>query len=376
MLALSNWDKFIEDMNLAQTFADTTWIGWLTLLICVLFGLGAGKVLQTLLQRAAQRVAQRQWLMRGAVLSDLGSPVRLLILALALNFGLVHLAMSEPLRLFSHHFLALLYVIVLAWFCYNLVDLIDLALKRISRHPDSRLDGMVVPLVRKTLRVFILIVFALFTAGNIFGADISAWLAGLGIAGLAVSLAAQESIKNLFGSITIFLDRPFAIGDSIVFTNFEGAVEEIGLRSTRLRTADGQLITIPNSKFVDGAVQNNTRRPALRRQLNLVIPADTNPQKIEQLVDCLQQLFHDPAIAASLDLPDNPPRIFFDDFTPDGLNLKIIYWFNSTHYWAYLQHAQQINLRILRLLNSSNIPLAHPTRTLHITTPANLLAKE
>src|SRR5690606_22104370 len=120
--------------------------------------------------------------------------------------------MSPAVAGFSERILSLLYIISGGWFLYNLVDLVDLAMRHYTARTQSTFDDQVVPLVRKTLRIFLVVVVVLFTAENVFKADITAWLAGLGIAGLAVSLAAQDSLKNLFGSLTIFLDRPFAIG--------------------------------------------------------------------------------------------------------------------------------------------------------------------
>src|SRR5690606_3820215 len=147
---------------------------------------------------------------------------------------------------FTARVLALLYIIAGGWFLYNLVDLVDVALQRYTLRTKSTFDDQIVPLVRKTLRIFLVVVIVLFTAENVFDADITAWLAGLGIAGLAVSLAAQDSLKNLFGSLTIFLDRPFAVGHFVTYNGFTGTIEQIGFRSTRLRTLYGHLVTIPN----------------------------------------------------------------------------------------------------------------------------------
>lgn len=112
----------------------------------------------------------------------------------------------------------------------------------------------------------------------------------LGIAGLAVSLAAQDSIKNLFGSVTIFIDNPFSVGDRIVFSGTDGFVEEIGFRSTRIRTLTGHLVTVPNMKFIDEAVENITARPYIRRTMNMTITYDTPPDKIEQAVQIIRDL--------------------------------------------------------------------------------------
>ena len=140
---------------------------------------------------------------------------------------------SPLLQDLTERVLLLLYTVSAFWYAFNLVGVLEVALKKIAAPLDTTLDDDLVPVIRKALRIFIVVVGALFVLQNVFERDIGAWLAGLGIAGLAVSLAAQDSLKNLFGSITILFDRPFAAGQRIRFHGFEGVVEEIGFRSTK-----------------------------------------------------------------------------------------------------------------------------------------------
>ncbi len=221
------------------------------------------------------------------------------------------------------------------------------------------------PLVRKTLRIFVVVVSVLTIAQSVFGTDITAWLAGLGIAGLAVSLAAQDSIKNLFGSITIFLDRPFQVGDRIVFDGHDGPVEEIGFRSTRLRTLEGNVVTIPNSRMVDSSVLNISKRGAIRRIINVTVTYDTAPARLREAVAILKQIFTEPDIAPGLD-PANPPRVAFNEFNADSLNIVVFYWYAPPDYWAYLDHAERLNMKILERFNDAGIDFAFPTQTLYL----------
>ncbi|NJL30619.1 MAG: mechanosensitive ion channel family protein [Phycisphaerales bacterium] len=195
---------------------------------------------------------------------------------------LIHL--ESGLFDFTLRIVKFLYLLALGWFLYNLVDVLDLWLTDITAKTDSKLDDMLVPLVRKTLRIFLILVFSLVVAQNVFGLNITGWLAGLGIAGLAVSLAAQDSIKNLFGSITVFFDRPFSVGDFINFEGQDAVVEEIGFRSTRMRTLDGHLVSVPNMKFIDGSVRNISERESMRRVLDVTITYDTPPEKIQRAI--------------------------------------------------------------------------------------------
>ena len=236
-------------------------------------------------------------------------------------------------------------------FLYYLVELSSWFLHRMANrgHRRSRLDDQVAPLVRKTLRIFVLLVFVLFAAQNVFKADIGAWLAGLGIAGLAVSLAAQDSIKNLFGSIVIFMDRPFVVGDTIQFDKWEGPVEEIGFRSTKLRTVGGEQVLIPNSKLADTPVVNLDRRQYIRRTLTLPLK-DVPAEKAEAAVAALRGALAEAEIATGLDADRHPTRVYLEDLTGGGAVVRVYYWFTMAPGWAYQEHAEKVNLRILRAL--------------------------
>jgi MscS family membrane protein len=246
------------------------------------------------------------------------------------------------------------------------VDLVEVALRNITARTETKLDDQLVPLVRKSLRVFVVVVFSLFIAENVFGANIGTWLAGLGIAGLAVSLAAQDSIKNVFGSITIILDQPFQQGDVINFTGTLGTIEEIGFRSTRLRTHQGTLVTIPNSKLTDTPVENITARPNIRRMFSITITYDTPLAKIEQAVQIVRDILAQPDIQSAFNMEKFPPRVYFDELNADSLNIKVFYWFHPAVYWDYLEHAQRFNLRLMQRFEEAGIDFAFPSRTLYL----------
>jgi MscS family membrane protein len=192
----------------------------------------------------------------------------------------------------------------------------------------------------------------------VLGANIGTWLAGLGIAGLAVSLAAQDSIRNLFGSLMIFLDRPFTVGEQIQFDKWEGPVEEIGFRSTRLRTTTGEIVTIPNSRLADNPVVNLDRRTHIRRVVTLTLAKDTPPAKIEQALQSIREILSDPDVTSVFDLDRHPPRVVFEEFASGAPTLKAYYWFTPPDPWAYLAHAEKLNLRIARALSAAEVKLA------------------
>lgn len=362
--------QLFQRMNLDRTFEQTPWSGWLVLFASIIVALAAGRVINWLFTRAGERFSTRDWQLYSATARALAHPLRLASFALGISVGLTPIALSAHVREFATDVIKLLWITAIGWGLFNLVDVLDLLLERVIRHARGSagaLDGQVITLLRKSARVFLVIVFVLFTAENVFGADIGAWLAGLGIAGLAVSLAAQDSIKNLFGSITILLDRPFSVGDRIVFDGHDGPVEHIGFRSTKIRTLDGELVTVPNAKIVDVSVRNVEARASIRRVMNITITCDTPPEKVEQAVNIVREILSDPGIASAWKMEKLPPRVAFNELNADSLNIKVFYWFHpGSDYWAYFQHAERINLMLLRRFNEAGIEFAFPTQTLYL----------
>jgi MscS family membrane protein len=365
VLDLDQFSELVEQF-VGTTFRDTPLLGWVLLLLAIFAGVVAGRLVQFMVRRLANRLESRGWAVRALFFQSLAGPANLAITTLGIAVGLASIVLSGALRSGVRQAIAFLFVLALGWFIFNLVDLVDLLLRRLTSRTQSKLDEQITPLIRKTLRLFVVIVFGLFVAQNIFGANISAWLAGLGIAGLAVSLAAQDSIKNLFGSITIFLDRPFAVGDIITFSGQTGTVEEIGFRSTRLRIFNGHVVTIPNSRIVDSDVENISRRPSIRRLLNVTITYDTPPAKVRRAVEIIRQILADPEIASAFNLEKSPPRVFFDEFNASSLNIRVMYWHFPPDFMQYLAHAEKFNLRLLEAFNAEGIDFAFPTQTLYL----------
>jgi MscS family membrane protein len=297
-------------------------------------------------------------------------PVQLLVFGIFLRIGLAQVTMSRGLADFSGDVAALIIYIAVFWFAFNLVGLVDGVLRKMAERTNSALDDMLAPLVRKTLRIFVLVLAVLLIADNVFGQDIGAWLAGLGIAGLAVSLAAQDSLRNLFGSITIVFDRPFKVGDRVVYAGHDGPVEQIGFRSTKIRTLSGHLVTVPNSRIVNDPVENIGARAYIRRFMNVTITYDTPKEKIEQAVKIIRDILEEPGIAdpihGSAGGDELPPRVYFNDYNSASLNIVVIYWYMPPDYWEYLAHAQTFNLRLFEEFEKAGIEFAFPTQTLFL----------
>lgn len=364
----STHKSFLDSLDFAGVWQANSPMQWGILLGAIFVGLLIGKTVSLIIDRAAERIIKRGWEARGCAFESAAGPVNLFIFTLLLSIGLSQLELSEFLIVARNKALILLYSATFFWFAFNLVSVIEVWLKRVTAKTESTLDDQLVPIFRKALRVFLCVIGLLFILQNVFERDIGAWLAGLGIAGLAVSLAAQDSLKNLFGSITIFLDRPFLLNDVVKFQSYQGTVEEIGFRSTKVRTVEGALLTVPNSIIVYETVENLTARPSVRRILDVTVTYDTPPEKLQEAKQILTDLVTKGELAAPINgNPKQPPRVFFSDMKADSLNIRVWYWFQpSTDYWAYMDHSDKINMAILDRFNKAGIAFAFPTQTLFV----------
>lgn len=367
----SLWQSVVHQINFRHLVQDNNLVNWLTLLAAILAGVIVGRLAAAGCRGLAKRLEVRRWHFQSVLVESLASPLSLALLAAGLLVGLGQLHLSPILEKFSGKILLLLLAISAFWYGFNVVATVELALKRFIARHDTPLTEQVLPIVRKTLRIFITIIGALFILQNVFDRDIGSWLAGLGIAGLAVFLAAQDSLKNLFGSITIFMDRPFLVGHTVSYQGISGSVEEIGFRSTRVRQTDGSLVTIPNSDIVNNSVTNLTTRPFLHRVINVTVTCDTSVEKLQQSLTAIRNLLASaefgPAIHNAEKPTDNPPRVYFTDINADSLNIMVVYCYRpAADYWGYMAFSERINIALLRELQKLDVEIAYPTRTLYL----------
>jgi MscS family membrane protein len=292
---------------------------WLLLLGTLLVSFVVGKIISFVLSRQSQRLERRGVMPVVAMLLKIISrPALLLVLAGGLYVASTFMNLTyvtyrqvdgetvaerKSLVDFWLNVCRTIAVIAVGWFIFRLVDLIEFYLRRWTSKTETQLDDQLVPLVRKSLRAFIVVVAGLFIARNIFRWDIGALIAGLGIGGLALALAANDMLANLFGSVTIFADRPFQMGDRIKVRDFDGFVEEVGFRSTRIRTFFGHVVTVPNSVIANEPVENVGRRPYIRRNLEITVTYDTPPEKMRRACQIVREMLESRAEHFPPDLP-------------------------------------------------------------------------
>lgn len=243
---------------------------------------------------------------------------------------------------------------------YKLVDVFGLYLEKIAGRSESSLDNNVVPLLKKILRVFVVIVGGLFILQNL-DVNITALLAGLSIGGLAVALAAQDTLKNMFGSLMIFIDKPFLVGHWISSGDIDGTVEEVGFRSTRVRTFRNSLTYVPNGKLADSTIDNHGLRQYRRLSMHIAVTYDTPPDLIEVFVSGLRRIVEDH--------PQTRKDFYIIEFNEMGdFSLKILFYiFFAVPTWPEeLRARHEILVEIVRLAEKLGVRFAFPTQTLHM----------
>jgi MscS family membrane protein len=302
---------------------------------------------------------QKQTKVDDLLLDLLNGPVKVVFFMIFLRIGLDVFQWPSQVELYLNKGFT---VVVAFSVTYAVLKLVDLLMKywhlRAGADSDQEFREQVFPIVRKALKVFVIVVAVLVTLSNV-GVNITAAIASLSIGGLAVGLAAQDTLSNLFGAVAIFLDRSFRIGDRIIVESVDGTVESIGLRSTRVRNLDGHHVTIPNKLMGNAIITNVTRRPSIKTEMNLGLTYDTPVEKVKQATVILEEIFR--ASPKTSDL-----LITFNKFGDSALNISVVHVWNGTDGKAYSAELQALNLKIKERFDAEKIEFAFPTQTIFL----------
>jgi MscS family membrane protein len=348
--------------SLSKLFPDITFLGW-GLWQWFLFLVFAGLTFLAALVLTwfcGALLCRKDTEIRRKTKQFVVGPLRIMLFFLLLYPGLQMIGPSSTIRSIMQG--ATVWIIAIVW---TLIRLSDLSLfwwtQRLKEGQESTATVLLRP-VKNISRVLIILIAALVWLSNI-GINVSALLTGLGVGGIAVALAAQDTLKNFFGSITILLDKPYTIGQRIVVKGHDGVVEEIGLRSTKIRLRTGHQATIPNEQMANLDIENIGRRSHIRRLTNITITYDTPPEKIEKAIHIIQQILDN---HKGMD-PAFPPRVYFNEFNEESLNILVSYRYHPADYRSFLEFSQQVNLQIVREFKKEGVKFAFPTSTTYLT---------
>jgi len=244
---------------------------------------------------------------------------------------------------------------------YKIVDIVAAYFGSLATKTASTLDDQLVPLLRKTLKAIVIIVGTLFILRDGLDLDIIPFLTGLSIGGVAIALAAQDTIKNFFGSIMIFIDKPFQVGDWVTSGEIDGTVEEVGFRSTRIRTFRNSLMYVPNGKIADAVVDNHGLRQYRRFTTTLTITYDTPSALMEQFVLGLREI-----IKSHPKTRKDLYHVYFNNLSSYSQDVMFYIFFEVPTIQEELQSRHEILTQIVKLAQTLGVRFAFPTQTLHM----------
>jgi len=344
----------------SKPFANIPLWQFLASLIYIFLAFYVSKFLDYFIRERVRKWAEKTSTKLDDLLIDLvRGPVKVVAFVILLHIGMKIYAWPEG---FAAFFSQALKIIVACSLTYVLLKGIDLWMglwqQRSSTPENEQFARQLLPLIRKAIKVFVVIVAVLVTSQNL-GLNVTGLIASLSIGGLAVGLAAQDTLANLFGAVAVLGDKPFQVGDRIRLDMIDGTVETIGFRSTRVRNLDGHLVTVPNKTMGSATITNVSKRPNIKTEMNIGVTYDTPGVKVERAMQILEEIFKPHPMTADL-------IISFNKFESSSLNILVVHWWNATDQKAYLTGMKLLNLEVKRRFDTEGINFAFPTQTLYL----------
>lgn len=356
------YQKFQHWRNSVHTFFSQHWKNLLTLPIGILL--------------TSIVVLTSHWLVRRVLLDWLlaknkadfiepiywaiGAPIRGMLWTTGVFFSAMPLLYGVPWL--QRLFLAIIAAHVF-WAIFRLIEVIEAAFLRYVERKNLPIDLLITTFLRKVSRILLVFVALFFIGQTILGLNITALLAAAGIAGLAFAFAVKDILANFLSSFLLIFDRSFQIGDRIRTTDIDGVIEKVDLRSTRIRSLEGNVFSIPNGMLSNNIIENVSWRPKIKYMFDLTLSYSTTPQKMREATDILHRLTSNPG---RFEQGEKKPQIFFTEFKDWALNINIILWFNTTDWGISQIWRHDLNLEILEAFNQAGLEFAFPTSTVYM----------
>jgi len=343
---------------LSNTYYGNTVQEWLISLGIILFVVILGKVIYWVFSKVVKAFTSRTATSLDDIIVDLiEEPIVFMVMAFGIWFAISLLNLPDIVDIAVENSLNILVALLIAWLLVRLFEAFyEGILLPWADKTENDLDDQLMPILRKGMRMIIWSM-AIVIGLNNAGYNVGAILAGLGIGGLALAMAAKDTVSNIFGGFTIFADQPFRINERIKISGYDGVVTEIGVRSTRLRTLEGRIVTIPNSTFTDVPVENITREPSRKIVLDLGLTYDTTAEDMDNAINTLKE------INSANESTSEKTVVTFNAFGDFAMNIRFIYYIKSGQNISDTQTS--INLEILRQFTAKELDFAFPTQTLY-----------
>lgn len=242
----------------------------------------------------------------------------------------------------------------------RLVDYFGIVFKNKAENTESKMDDQLVPFVIEIGKIAVYIILFFVLLGRVFNIDVTALAAGVGIGGIAIAMASKESLENLLGSFTIFFDKPFVVGDLVSTGSITGTVEKVGFRSTRIRTFDKSIVTVPNKNMISAELDNLGKRKVRRARFYIGLTYDTSIDQMKKVVNEIETLIN------KHPKTDQEGRVKFQEFGASSLDIMVLYYVSSTKWDDFIDVKEDINFKIMEIVKNNNCEFAFPSTTVYL----------
>lgn len=359
--------EYLDDIYFGNSVQDYLWVVGAVLFGFIFLRFLAHRISNLIFRLIAGKT---QGVDKDELYNLLQAPLKWLIMLVVLFVGTSHLDYPAEwdiaprdefgIRMvLSRAYIALI-VVTVTWAVLKLVRFLGIILLARAELTESKTDDQIIPFLMEIIKIVVIVMGMFVFMGSVFKVDVGALIAGLGIGGLALALAAKESLENLLASFVIFFDKPFVIGDLVTVNGITGTVEKIGFRSTRIRTLEKSYLTLPNRQMIDNVLDNLSMRTYRRVRFDVGVLYGTSEAQIKNIVKEIQAYI------------DNHPNtnqdgeIHFIDFGASSLNIMVLYYIDTMDWSVFLRIKEEINYEIMRIVERNNADFAFPTQTIHL----------
>jgi MscS family membrane protein len=328
---------------------------WLPALAFVVGGFALGKALSWLSSKVLRRISARtKTRLDDVLLAVTEKPLAIIVMVGGLALGLDRLEMTAEAAAWTDKSFFVLAAAVAAWTLVRVIDAVmDEILVPYAARSKSDLDDQLLPILRKTLKLLVWILAVLGALKHI-GYDVGALLAGLGLGGVAVALAAKDTLSNFFGSVAILVDHPFQLNDRIKVAGLDGNVVDIGIRTSRLKTLDNRIVTVPNAVFAANPIENVSSEPHTKVTQTVELARSNGPDKLAEAVAAFK------AAAAAVEGTDGEAAAGITAIADWSFRATFVFYVKKGA--NYLETVNAVNLEALRRLEAAGVELAVPAR--------------
>ena len=364
-------------MNEIKHFLQSEHLGnsgmnYLMFITAILLGLLFKGLISRYLSRSLYKIIGRKEKRVGVEKFDelLTKPIAFFIILSAIYFGVNQLSFPEEwniapaeelgTRMILSKGFSLIYIYSIFLILKRVISFFGILLQKRAEESENKMDDQLIPFAIEIGRILVVIFALFFVLGNVFGINITALATGLGIGGIAIAMASKESLENLLGSFTIFFDRPFTVGDVVKVGNVTGLVEKVGFRSTRLKTFDKSVVTVPNKKMIDAELDNLGLRPVRRVKFYIGLTYSTTTDQIKNIVTEIQEMIN------KHEKTNEEGKVRFQEFGASSLDILVIYYVDSPKWEDLIDVKEDINYKIMDIVKKHNSDFAFPSTSVYL----------